>query len=90
MKNKKLGLLYRDGEIIIKQGSIGNCLYVIQEGKVEIINEEKNYGPREPIITLLPEQYIKCKVCGHKYYLDGSNEYGFPIYTGFYLPGRNG
>jgi len=39
MKNKKLGLLYRDGEIIIKQGSVGKCLYVIQEGKVEIIKE---------------------------------------------------
>ena len=39
MKNKKLGLIYRDGEIIIKQGSVGNCLYVIQEGKVEIIKE---------------------------------------------------
>ena len=39
MKNKKLGLLYKDGDIIIKQGSIGKCLYVIQEGKVEIIKE---------------------------------------------------
>jgi CRP/FNR family cyclic AMP-dependent transcriptional regulator len=39
MKRKKLGLLYKDGDIIIKQGTIGNCLYVIQEGKVEIIKE---------------------------------------------------
>ncbi len=39
MKNKKLGVLYKDGEIIIKQGEIGNCLYVIQEGKVDIIKE---------------------------------------------------
>jgi CRP-like cAMP-binding protein len=39
MKNKKLGLLYKNGEIIIKQGTTGNCLYVIQEGKVEILKE---------------------------------------------------
>ena len=35
-----LGHLYRDGEIIIKQGTIGNCLYVIQQGKVEVIHEK--------------------------------------------------
>jgi CRP-like cAMP-binding protein len=40
MKNKKLGHLYKDGEIIIKKGSIGTCLYVIQEGKVEVIDEK--------------------------------------------------
>ena len=39
MKNKKLGKLYRDGEIIIKQGEKGNCLYVIQEGLVDVILE---------------------------------------------------
>ena len=39
MKNKKLGQVYKDGEIIIKQGTKGNCLYVIQEGKVDVISE---------------------------------------------------
>ena len=39
MKSKKLGHLYKDGEIIIKQGTMGNCLYVVQEGVVEVINE---------------------------------------------------
>ena len=39
MTNKKLGQLYKDGELIIKQGTSGNCLYVIQEGKVEVIKE---------------------------------------------------
>ena len=39
MKNKKLGKLYTDGEIIIKQGEKGNCLYVVQEGKVDVILE---------------------------------------------------
>lgn len=39
MKNKKLGRLYQDGEDVIKQGEPGECLYVIQEGLVEVIDE---------------------------------------------------
>ena len=39
MKSKALGRLYRDGEMIIKQGDVGDCIYVIQEGKVEVFNE---------------------------------------------------
>lgn len=39
MKNKKLGKLYKDGEIIVKQGDKGKCLYVIQEGSVDVIHE---------------------------------------------------
>ena len=33
------GRLYTHGEIIIKQGTVGDCLYVIQEGRVEVIDE---------------------------------------------------
>ena len=39
MRNNKLGQLYKDRELIIKQGTEGNCLYVVQEGKVEVIKE---------------------------------------------------
>ena len=39
MKNKTLGLHYKNGDIIIKKGTTGNCLFVIQEGKVEVIDE---------------------------------------------------
>ena len=39
MKKNTLGHLYKNGEIIIKQNTLGNCLYVIQEGKVEVIDE---------------------------------------------------
>ncbi len=42
MTSKKLGQLYKNGEIIIKQGTMGNCLYVVQEGKVEVINETRD------------------------------------------------
>jgi len=39
MKKNLLGRLYKDGETVIKQGEVGDCLYVIQEGKVEVYNE---------------------------------------------------
>ena len=35
-----LGKIYQDGEIIIRQGEVGNSMYVIQEGKVEILVEQ--------------------------------------------------
>lgn len=48
-----LGHLYRDGEIIIKQGTIGDCLYVIQQGKVDVISEK---GKQEVKIAELGEK----------------------------------
>jgi len=39
MGSQSLGRLYADGEIIIKQGSEGDCLYVIQEGRVGVYDE---------------------------------------------------
>ena len=39
MSSNTLGRLYNDGEIIIKQGTVGDCLYVIQEGRVGIFDE---------------------------------------------------
>lgn len=41
MNSSKLGICYHDGEIIIKQGSSSSCMYVIQEGRVEIIDENE-------------------------------------------------
>lgn len=35
----KLGKLYRDGEVIVRQGQTGKCMYVIQDGQVEVIAE---------------------------------------------------
>ena len=36
MQTGALGKVYQDGEIIIRQGTQGDCVYVIQEGKVEV------------------------------------------------------
>ena len=42
MGNTTLGRLYKDGETIIKQGTIGDCVFVIQKGKVEVIKEKED------------------------------------------------
>lgn len=52
MKNNSLGHLYKDGEIVIKQGTVGDCFYVIQEGTVEVIDES---GDKEIILAQLKD-----------------------------------
>lgn len=39
MNEGELGRIYKDGELIICQGDVGDCMYVIQEGKVEVFTE---------------------------------------------------
>lgn len=51
--NNVLGHLYLDGEEIIKQGTIGDCLYVIQQGEVEVVSEKNN---NEVIVAVLGEK----------------------------------
>jgi CRP-like cAMP-binding protein len=38
-----LGSLYHDGEEIIRQGEIGDCMYVVQSGRVEVV-QSGEYG----------------------------------------------
>jgi CRP/FNR family transcriptional regulator len=37
MANGELGKVYKNGEIIICEGEDGNCMFVIQEGEVEVL-----------------------------------------------------
>lgn len=39
METNALGKIFEDGEIILRQGDYGDCMYVIQDGQVEIIRE---------------------------------------------------
>jgi CRP-like cAMP-binding protein len=39
METGGLGKTYKDGEVIIRQGESGNCMYVIQSGEVEVIRD---------------------------------------------------
>ena len=40
--SQTLGKLYRDGEIIVRQGEAGDCMYVIQSGEVEVLRRDNN------------------------------------------------
>lgn len=40
MADGTLGTTFKDGEIIARQGEVGDCMYVIQEGQVDIVVEE--------------------------------------------------
>ncbi len=37
MRDNLLGKLYADGDVIARQGEVGDCMYVVQRGQVEII-----------------------------------------------------
>jgi CRP-like cAMP-binding protein len=37
MSDGALGRFYADGEIIVRQGDVGDCMYVVQDGEVEIV-----------------------------------------------------
>jgi len=39
MESGELGKIYTDTQIIVKQGELGDCMYVIQEGLVKIVSE---------------------------------------------------
>ena len=45
-----LGKVYDDGEIILRQGEEGHCMFVIQEGKVEVVREDGIEGVRLRIL----------------------------------------
>ena len=44
MNLSALGKMYHTGETIVRQGEIGDCMYVIQDGEVEVLSEA---GDRE-------------------------------------------
>jgi CRP-like cAMP-binding protein len=37
MKKGGLGKMYKDGDVIVRQGDVGSSMYVIQDGEVEVI-----------------------------------------------------
>jgi CRP/FNR family cyclic AMP-dependent transcriptional regulator len=42
MERSSLGKVYKSGEIMISQGEKGNCMYVIQSGKAEVLRVNKD------------------------------------------------
>ncbi len=45
-----LGEVYQDGEVIVRQGETGDCMYVIQEGQVEVLLEKDGKVTRVAVL----------------------------------------
>jgi len=39
MESGGVGKVYSAGEVIVRQGEVGNCMYVIQSGTAEVVEE---------------------------------------------------
>lgn len=52
MKETELGKLYRGGEVIVRQGEQGSCMYVLQKGEVEVLFRD---GDKEVCLAVLGE-----------------------------------
>jgi len=50
MSTGELGRVYSDGEVIIRQGEAGDCMYEIQGGKVEVIQEKSGKEVRLAVL----------------------------------------
>lgn len=46
MESGSLGKVYENGESILRQGEVGDCMYVIQEGEVEVVLEKDGQETR--------------------------------------------
>lgn len=44
MRKEGLGKIYADGDAIIKQGEVGDCMFVVQAGEVEVLKDSES-GP---------------------------------------------
>ena len=47
----ELGSKYRTGEAIVRQGETGDCLYVIQEGEVEVVQDRDGSEVRLAVLS---------------------------------------
>jgi CRP-like cAMP-binding protein len=51
-----LGKEYKEGEVIVRQGETGNCMFVIQGGEVEVVAEAD--GKELKLRTLGPDEFF--------------------------------
>jgi hypothetical protein len=56
MRRGALGHAYEDGEVIIRQGEVGDCMHVIQEGQVEVLRDVD--GKHLRIAVLGPKEFF--------------------------------
>jgi len=51
-----IGKIYLDGEVIVRQGEVGDCMYVIQSGKAKV--EEEINGQTVPLAVLAENDFF--------------------------------
>lgn len=44
MNSSALGKTYTEGQIIVREGETGDCMFAVQEGRVEVITEHAGRG----------------------------------------------
>lgn len=44
MDNSALGRVYEDGEVIVRQGEVGECMYALEEGRLEVLAHHEGRG----------------------------------------------
>jgi len=51
METSRLGKVYQDGDVIVRQGDLGNCMYVIQDGQAEVLRETEGQTVRLALLS---------------------------------------
>jgi len=51
MAKGALGALYKDKEVIVRQGEPGDCMYVVQAGQVEVLHGDSENTQRLAVIS---------------------------------------
>ena len=55
MNPGELGRIYQDGEIIVRQGETGDCMYVVLDGIVEVVVDS---GDQEVVLNVLGKDHF--------------------------------
>jgi CRP/FNR family transcriptional regulator, cyclic AMP receptor protein len=50
MSPNMIGKTYKDGEVIVRQGEVGECMYVVVSGKAEVVGQK---GGKEVRLAVL-------------------------------------
>jgi CRP/FNR family cyclic AMP-dependent transcriptional regulator len=45
-----LGKVYQDAEVMVRQGEVGDCMYVIQDGQAEVVMEKDGEETRLAVL----------------------------------------
>lgn len=44
MQNRDLGRRFADGEVVVRQGDTGDCMFTVQEGELEVVTRHEGGG----------------------------------------------